>query len=284
MLKNLIIILGFLVLFSGCSGIQGYDYIIDYYELLNQSYPTVDEIQITGKGSGSEKTTTGVYQNMIYEAFGINDRLYSTWIVPSAIDYNVSANIVFKFYVDSSESSKNMKLKFQYTLLDGNKMVNVSNIDFTSQDINVSSTPYEYFEYKLPMDMDMLKQCTNNCVISGSIQRVSSSNDYSNDINLFSMSAEYNIIRPALETGDITLINNTYINQTILYNGTVGNGSGVVYNITNNITNTIINNITQVVPGLWYGNNTDIYANTTNVHIGGYKMYDNGTDMIFEMN
>ena len=253
------------MIFSGCNT-TGYDYIIDYYELLNTSMPAVTELEITGKGAGAYKTTTGIIDNTIYEGFGVLDTLYSTWTIPKTIDYNKSTFVVFKFFVDSEEIDKTMNLSFSYTVYNGNKMVNETTISFATGDINVSENQYEYFEYRLLMDPTILQECTeNNCVVSGSIQRVASTDDYSGDINLISMNAEYYDFRPTVETSSVTIYNETYITQNItnIYNGT-GNYSG---------------NYT----GHWYGNESDITANATYVHIGDYRMYDNGTDFIFEV-
>lgn len=237
--KLVLLLLG-LVLFSGCASDV---YVLDISEPINISYPAVGEIQITGKGQGVYKTTTGVYQNTIYEAFGNLDTIYSTWIVPSTIDYDNTAEIVFKFFIPISITDKTMQLYFEYTVFDGNKFVNVSSFNYTSPTFNVSSTAYEYFEYRLPIDLAVLNNnCDDNCVISGIVQRVDSGiNDYSGEVNLFSMFADYYDFRPALESAS------------------------------------------QLNNALWYQNGTEIYTNATAVNIGGYRMYDDGTDFVFEV-
>jgi hypothetical protein len=195
--KKIIFIFGFLLLFSGCST-TGYEYVVDYYELMNTSMPAVDEIQITGKGVSPNETFTGVIDNTIYEGFGISDTLYSSWIVPSTIDTNESVFVNMKFFVETEEIGTTMKLRFSYTVFDGNKLVNTTSVDFISDDINVSTIPYEYFEVKVPLNNSLLENCQNNCVFNVMIQRVASTNDYSGDINLFSFIAEYNDFRPTM--------------------------------------------------------------------------------------
>jgi len=46
-----------------------------------------------GSGIGNTKTSTGINGNIIYEAFGVGDELYMTWIIPDDIDRSVNPNM-----------------------------------------------------------------------------------------------------------------------------------------------------------------------------------------------
>lgn len=193
-MKSNIILIGLaLLLFSGCQDIWIFEEVLSNK---NVSFPAIDNFDITGKGTGTTKTTTGIQDNTIYEGFGVNDAVYGQWVLPSTIDTDKVATVTFNFFIPTAQVGKYANFSFDYTIYGGNKQVNVTSFSGHSNDIAIPETPYEYFSYNLPMDLSIIGTCTEHCVVNGKITRKASSNDPTGDINMFNMHVDYYDFKP----------------------------------------------------------------------------------------
>jgi len=57
-----------------------------------------EALAFIGSGSGGSKTSTGINENVIYEAFGIDDELYTMWTIPVDIDRGVNPKFEGTFF------------------------------------------------------------------------------------------------------------------------------------------------------------------------------------------
>jgi len=62
-----------------------------------------DSLVYIGSGTGSSKTTTDIYNNIIYERFGIGDEIYTQWLLPDDIERNFNQWFYGNFFSVTSE-------------------------------------------------------------------------------------------------------------------------------------------------------------------------------------
>ena len=66
-------------------------------------FEEIDNLAFIGSGTGTFKTTTGLYENKIFEEFGVLDELYIMWVIPKGVDRTKSATFEGSFFPLSDE-------------------------------------------------------------------------------------------------------------------------------------------------------------------------------------
>lgn len=81
-------------------------------------------LHFIGSGAGPFKTVTGIYDNIIYEGFGINDELYMMWVLPTDLDRTKNVSLIGSFFPLESEVGTDCSWEIhvtahQHTIPDG---------------------------------------------------------------------------------------------------------------------------------------------------------------------
>jgi len=147
-------------------------------------------LPFVGSGQGSTKTTTGIVGNVIYEAFGINDAIYTTWIIPPDIDRSVDPMFTGTFFPTADNAGGfDSSWEIHISVHNADHTYEYSGI-ITANDLPLPDTGFEDSIGSVSIDRS-LYLINDTIIMHIVLKRVTSSNDPSAKVGTSDLHVEY---------------------------------------------------------------------------------------------
>lgn len=150
-------------------------------------FEEIDNLAFIGSGTGLSKTTTGLYENKIYEEFGVLDELYVLWVIPSGIDRTKDAVFEGSFFPLGNEVGTDCSWEIYITAhahIDGE----VSGVVYAT-DLPLEETAYVHAHGNATVDSATYLQSAD--VLHIKLKRIASTNDPTAKVGVSDLAIRY---------------------------------------------------------------------------------------------
>lgn len=147
-----------------------------------------DDLTYIGSGTGASKTTTEIFNNIIYEKFGIGDEIFVQWLVPDDIERNFKQWFMGNFFSVTSEVGTTSSWEIHISTQSHNAPEYTGTIYAT--DLPLSDTAYipTQGEAELPAGVYIT---ADTVVAHIRLKRVASSNDPTDGVGVVNLHMHY---------------------------------------------------------------------------------------------
>lgn len=150
----------------------------------------VDNLPFIGSGTGSTKTTTGYYNNLIFEEFGINDELYVAWTFPAVLDKSKDIQFIGTFFPVTTDGADRYSSWEIHVTSHNHHTSQEINGTIIATDLPLSDTAYEISQGSATID-HVFYDFAGSDTIHIKLKRIASSNDPLGRVAVLGLAIQY---------------------------------------------------------------------------------------------